>query len=69
MQVIKVAREFVVSVYPLGKVLGSNYGKDVTAAAFAAIGIPHEIRPEKLTVEQFLQLTYAMFPEKLNNMC
>ena len=53
----------------LGKVLGSNYGKDVTAAAFATIGIPHEIRPEKLTVEQFLQLTYAMFPEKLNNMC
>lgn len=49
----------------LGKVLGNNYGKDITAAAFAEIGIPHEIRPEKLTVDQFVQLTCAMFKDKI----
>ncbi len=51
----------------LGKVLGNNYGKKITAAAFEKIGIPHEIRPEKLTVEQFVELTKAMFPDKLNS--
>ena len=49
----------------LGKVLGNNYGKETVAAAFNKIGIPHEIRPEKLTVEQFVELTQAMFPDKL----
>ena len=49
----------------LGKVLGNNYGKEPVAAAFAKIGIPHEIRPEKLTVDQFVELTKAMFPDKI----
>lgn len=49
----------------LGKVLGNNYGKENVAAAFQKIGIPHEIRPEKLTVEQFVELTRVMFTDKL----
>lgn len=44
----------------LGKVLGNNYGKEVIADAFAQLGIAHEIRPEKLTVDQFLELATVL---------
>ena len=50
----------------LGKVLGNNYGKDLVANAFAKLNIPHEIRPEKLTVEDFVRLTETMFADKIN---
>ena len=50
----------------LGKVLGNNYGKDLVANTFAKLNIPHEIRPEKLTVEDFVRLTETMFADKLN---
>ena len=49
----------------LGKVLGNNYGKDLVANAFAKLNIPHEIRPEKLTVEDFVRLTETMFADKI----
>ena len=49
----------------LGKVLGNNYGKELVANAFAKLNIPHEIRPEKLTVEDFVRLTETMFADKL----
>lgn len=49
----------------LGKVLGNNYGKEITSAAFQKLGIPHEIRPEKLSVEDFVKLTQTMFADKL----
>ena len=52
----------------LGKVLGNNYGKDVVADAFNKVGIPHEIRPEKLTVDQFVELTKAIFSDKLQTL-
>lgn len=45
----------------MGKVLGQNYGKEKTAAALEAIGLPHEIRPDKLTVDQFAGLTRNLF--------
>ena len=49
----------------LGKVLGNNYGKDLVANALAKLNIPHEIRPEKLTVEDFVRLTETMFADKI----
>ena len=49
----------------LGKVLGNNYGKELVANAFAALNIPHEIRPEKLTVNDFVRLTETMFADRL----
>ena len=45
----------------LGKVLGNNYGKERALAALAALGIPPETRPERLSVEQFRQLTGELF--------
>lgn len=45
----------------LGKVLGQNYGKEKVLAAFEKVGIPVEIRPDRLTVEDFVNLTRAIF--------
>ena len=45
----------------MGKVLGQNYGKEKTAAALEALGLSHEVRPEKLTVDQFVALTRKLF--------
>ncbi len=43
------------------KVLGANYGKEKVAAAFAAINMPPEIRPDRVTVAEFLKLTEQIF--------
>lgn len=45
----------------MGKVLGQNYGKEKAAAALAAVNLPPEVRPDKLTVEQFIALTRRLF--------
>ncbi len=45
----------------MGKVLGANYGKEKVAAAFAAMGMPMEIRPDRVTVEEFVKLTGLIF--------
>ena len=45
----------------MGKVLGQNYGKEKTAAALEAMKLPHEIRPEKLSVDEFAGLTRNLF--------
>jgi len=45
----------------MGKVLGQNYGKEKTAAALEALKLPHEIRPERLTVDEFAGLTRNLF--------
>lgn len=45
----------------MGKVLGQYYGKEKAAAALEALNLPHEIRPDKLTVDQFAALTRKLF--------
>lgn len=45
----------------MGKVLGQNYGKEKAAAALEAMKLPHEIRPERLTVDEFAVLTRNLF--------
>ncbi|MDD3886503.1 MAG: 16S rRNA (adenine(1518)-N(6)/adenine(1519)-N(6))-dimethyltransferase RsmA [Victivallaceae bacterium] len=45
----------------MGKVLGNNYGKERAAAAMEKCGLPHEIRPERLSVEDFVRLTQALY--------
>lgn len=45
----------------MGKVLGQNYGREKAAAALEAVGLPPEIRPDKLTVDQFAGLTRKLF--------
>ncbi len=45
----------------MGKVLGQNYGKEKANAAMEATNLPHEIRPDKVTVEQFATLTRTLF--------
>ncbi len=45
----------------MGKVLGQNYGKERAATALAAMDLPPEIRPDKLTVAQFAALTRRLF--------
>lgn len=45
----------------LGKVLGNNYGRDKALAALAALEIPPETRPERLSTEQFVRLTGELF--------
>ncbi len=45
----------------MGKVLGSNYGKEKSLAALEALGVPPEIRPDKLTVDDFAVLTRKLF--------
>lgn len=46
----------------LGKTLGNCYGRDRVAAAFAKLGLPHEIRPDKVPVETFVALSEELFP-------
>lgn len=43
------------------KVLGANYGKEKVAAAFAELGMAPEIRPDRVTVEDFAKLTELIF--------
>ena len=52
----------------LCKVLGANYGREKTAAAFSALGMAPEIRPDRLTVSDFAALTRKIFnlPEPEN---
>ncbi len=45
----------------LGKLLGQNYGKPKGIDALAKLGLSPEIRPDKLTVEQYIQLTRLLF--------
>lgn len=44
----------------MGKVLKQRYLEDRIRSAFAAVGIPWEIRPERLTVTQFEALLRAL---------
>lgn len=46
----------------MGKVLGTIIGKDQAAAAMADAGFPMEVRPDKLTVADFVALTRAVMP-------
>ena len=45
----------------LGKVLSSNYGRERSLAALEALQLPTEIRPDKLTVSQYIELTRRLF--------
>ncbi len=45
----------------MGKVLGSNYGKERVLAAFAALGLPPEIRPDAVSTETFAELAEKLF--------
>ena len=45
----------------MGKVLGSNYGKEKVLAAMEKCAISPEVRPDRLTVEDFARLTRAIF--------
>ncbi len=45
----------------MGKVLSANFGAEKTAAALSVCGLPREIRPEKVSVEQFIALTAALY--------
>lgn len=47
----------------LGKVLSSNYGRERSLAALTAIGVPPETRPDRLSVEQYVELTRKLFSE------
>ena len=44
----------------MGKVLAASYGKVPVENAFAAAGIPWEIRPDRVTPEQFALLAEAL---------
>lgn len=46
----------------MGKVLGTIIGKENAAAAMAEAGFPMEVRPDKLTVTEFVILTRAVMP-------
>ena len=45
----------------LGKVLGGVYGREAVAAALSAAGIAAEIRPDKLTCDDYLRLAKGLF--------
>ncbi len=45
----------------LGKVLEGNYGKEKTAEAMAGMNLPREIRPDRLSVAEFIELTKRLF--------
>ncbi len=45
----------------LGKVLGQNYGKEKALAALEAVGLSPEIRPDKLSVDEYVELTRKLF--------
>ena len=46
----------------MGKVLGKIYGREKIENAFNQLEMPLEIRPDKLTVEDFVKLTETIFP-------
>ena len=46
----------------MGKVLGSLIGKDNSAAVMENAGLPWEIRPDKLEIEQFIELARLSKP-------
>ena len=46
----------------LGKLLGQIVGKDAAAAALAGAGFSPELRPDKLTVAQYVALTRSVEP-------
>lgn len=48
----------------LGKVLSSNYGRERSLAALEALHLPTEVRPDKLTVQQYIELTRQLFPAR-----
>ncbi len=45
----------------LGKVLSNNYGKEKALPALEQCGIATETRPDRLTLEQFVELVRALF--------
>ena len=45
----------------LGKLLSNNYGKEKALPALEALNIPTETRPDKLSVDQYAQLTRLLF--------
>ena len=45
----------------MGKVLGKIYGREKIKQAFAELNMPLEIRPDKLTVNDFIKLTETLF--------
>ena len=45
----------------MGKVLGANYGKEKTYAAFEAMQLPLEIRPDRVSPAMFAELTGKLF--------
>ena len=45
----------------MGKVLGGVYGREKAAAAFAAVPLPPEVRPDKVSVLEFVKLTEQLF--------
>ncbi len=45
----------------LGKVLGACYGKEKVLQVFATLGIAPEIRPDRVTVEDFMRITEGLF--------
>lgn len=46
----------------MGKVLGNMIGKDAAACAMAEVGLPLEVRPDKLPVTEFVKLAHAVMP-------
>ena len=47
----------------LGKLLSNNYGKEKALPALEALNIPTETRPDKLSVDQYAQLTRLLFDQ------
>ena len=47
----------------MGKVLGKIYGREKIEEAFAKLDMPLEIRPDKLSVADFVKLTDTLFPQ------
>ena len=47
----------------LGKVLGGAYGREAVLSALECAGISPEIRPDKLTCDDFLRLGMALFSD------
>lgn len=45
----------------LGKVLGGSYGREAVASALECAGIAPDIRPDKLTCDDFMRLGAALF--------
>ena len=45
----------------MGRVLAANFGREKVEAALAAVGIPWEIRPDRVPVETFVALTERLY--------